>query len=83
MASPDDLIPSAQVLTELRKAGLPGVDKAKLETRKYRHVYELIAAGRLPIELDGRLYKMRRKNLPAAAVELGVLSPPSSMDAAA
>ena len=83
MASPDDLIITSQILPEIRKADLPGLDTAKLNQRKYKHVYDLIAAGLIPAELDGRLYKLRRRHLPDAAVALGVLSPCSNAKAAA
>ena len=74
MASPDDLIITSQILTQIRKADLPGLDRAKLDQRKYKHVYDLIAAGRIPAELDGRLYKVRRRHIPDVAVGLGVMA---------
>ncbi len=83
MASPDDLIPLSDVLIELRDAGLPGLDEDALSKKRYGHVHRLHADGRIRAERDGRLLKMRRKQLPDVAVELGVMSPSSSMDAAA
>ena len=83
MASPDDLIPLTNVLIELRDAGLPGLDEDALSQKRYGHVHRLHADGQIRAERDGRLLKLRRKQLPDVAVKLGVLHPPSSMEAAA
>ncbi len=83
MASPDDLIPSSDVLMALRDAGLPGLDKNALAQKRYGHVYRLFADGRIRTERTGRTRNVRRKQLPDVAVELGVMSPSSSVGAAA
>jgi hypothetical protein len=82
MASPDDLIPFTNVLMELRDAGLPGIDRNALAERRYGNVHRLYADGRIRAERTGRTLNVRRMQLPDVAVELGVLSLPSSVDAA-
>ncbi len=83
MASSDDLIPLSDVLIELRDAGLPGLDEDALSQKRYGHVHRLHADGQIRAERDGRLLKLRRKQLPDVAVKLGVMASPSNAKAAA
>jgi hypothetical protein len=71
--SPSDLIPLAQAPRELRASGgLICGDRNAWSRVRYQPIYGLVVDGTIPAERVGGRWAIRRRDLPAVAMALGL-----------